>query len=206
MRFAWMQKILPLLLLASPASAVTTTAFTHAQTLNAGEIELNLSAMFGDRVWNAGLIGRFGIIEDLQLDVAAHFVNFEDRSDEGHTGFEFAVAPRFSFIRVQETGFVDCAIGATGSILSDGDLVVLGADPAFYMSRHFDIGDNRSIYVAGTAGVALTWWDTNDGHTSWGVLLGAGAGVSLNENLRLETEFRWRDDTWRLGVGVTYAL
>lgn len=186
---------------AGPAGAVTLPGFDHARPVAPQHVETGGAFAFGtDDVLSAYGLARIGVLDDLAARVRAGFVHFGDQN-----GFEVDAGALFRFLRQQDI-YVDLGVDGGVSILKTPDVFVLGVDPALLVSHHFDIAQDRQLYVSAGLGTAITIYDVDGGDSDIEVgLLGTfSAGVDVIPKVRLSLEGGLRDDLGRFGVAVTY--
>ncbi len=190
-----------LVLAATPAGAITTVGFDHARPLAPQKAEAGAALTAGSDAWFIGAHGRIGLLPELDAALRAGLVLLDDQS-----GFEVEGGARFRFLRTEDTGgAVDLAFATYGAILKSDAAFLGGVDPQLLVSRHFDIGGGREVYVGGGFGLAVTFID-QDGRASdseLGLLGTVGAGVDIIKGLGVALEVRLRDGDERYGVGAT---
>ncbi|MCA9561087.1 MAG: hypothetical protein KC583_21210 [Myxococcales bacterium] len=190
-----------LLLAATPAGAITTAGFDHARPLAPQQAEAGAALTAGADAWFIGAHGRIGLLPELDAGLRAGLVLLDDQS-----GFEVEGGARFRFLRTEDTGgAVDLAFATFGAVLKSDAAFLGSVDPQLLVSRHFDIGDGRAVYVAGGFGLAVTFLDQDgrDSDSELGLLGAVGAGVDIIKGLGVALEARLRDGDARYGVGVT---
>ena len=193
-----------LALLPAAAGAVTMPGFDHAIPVEPQKLEIGGGAAGGDDLITALALLRIGLLDDLDLGVRAGFVD----GLAGQSGFEVQAGPRFRFLRTEDSGFVDSAFIVDASIAKTENLFVLGLDPTFVASHHFDLDGKRELYISMGLGVAFNLLDQDPtGMDLESGFMGAfSVGADIVEHVRASLEARLRDEIVRYGLAVTYLF
>lgn len=190
--------------LAPSAYAITAVGFDHALPLAPQQLELGGGAAGGDDLFSVYGVARFGLVDD--LDIGARAGVFDGLASGATLGVELEASPRFRFLRTEDTGVVDVAVTGAISFAKSSAVFALGMDPGLVASHHFEIDDDRMLYVSAGIGVALTFvdLDVEDADVEAGVLALVGAGVDVLPRIRLSLEARIRDELQRFGLSLSY--
>ena len=199
---------LGVLLVPAAGRAVTMPGFDHAIPLEPQKLEAGGGVAGGDQLISAFALARLGLLDDLDFALRVGFIGGLKLGTREDNGFEVQAAPRFRFIRTEDTGFVDAAVVADVSIVKTEGIFVLGLDPTVVASHHFAIEGRRQLYIALGLGVAFDYYDADGGPSDLesGIMGSASAGVDVVEHLRLSLEARLRDEFERYGLAVTYQF
>lgn len=187
------------------AGAVTMPGFDHAIPVEPQKLEIGGGAAGGDDLLTALALVRIGLLDDLDLAVRAGFVDGLGGDD---SGFEVQAGPRFRFLRTEDSGFIDSAFVVDASIGKTENLFVLGIDPTFVASHHFDLDGKRELYLSMGLGVAFSLVDQDPVGTDLesGFMGAFSVGADIVEHVRASLEARLRDEIVRYGLAVTYLF
>ena len=190
--------------LAPSAYAISDVGFDHALPLAPRQLELGGGAAGGDDAFSVYGVARFGLVDDLDIGARAGVV--EGLASGPTLGVELEASPRFRFLRTEDTGVVDVAVTGAISFAKSSKVFAFGMDPGLVASHHFEIDDDRMLYVSAGIGVALTFvdLDAEDADVEAGVLALVGAGVDVLPRVRLSLEARIRDELQRFGLSLSY--
>ncbi|MFZ4736795.1 MAG: hypothetical protein ACOYM9_12665 [Bradymonadia bacterium] len=193
------------LLVPHTALALGFAGFDDAVPQAPGKMQVGGGFAGGDSLYAGFGFLRLGLLDDLDVTARAGLV--DGLAGDG-LGFEVGGAPRFRFLRAEDTGVVDVAALGGLSLAKAEKVMALGVDPQIVASRAFSIDDDREVVTGLGLGIALTWYaiDGVDADVDSGFLGAAMVGVDIVQNLRLSLEGRLNDEIVRFGVGLSWQL